>query len=392
MACHHLTVGLFLIVVFKLESCTGFSTFITKRQGIFRHKVSSHLKLSQPEFNEGIPDMAKLGELEFNRLADGTTFYRDKFGSIVPIQPSSDGALRLYRLNKNPKLITFDAGGTLINLKGTIGSFYREALFKHFKYRVRLPNPMEFQQAYEAAFKMSSEQSPCFGIGKGISSYEWWTSVAQETYYIIGRKFGIPKVWIDHVLPGIQDELYNQILRSTLGWELAPDCRLVLDGLQEWRDHNNGPKLAIVTNFDERLPDILKPLDIYRYFDFIITSKEVGVEKPSQQIFDIALTRAGLIDASQAIHVGDNFDSDIVGAIKAGFGPIWINTAEDEDPMKRDPVKYNDALFAEGFRLRNVLDKFGIEYESFEDIQHRGYNNEKNSETDFYYDAISKYE
>ena len=60
------------------------------------------------------------------------------------------------------------------------------------------------------------------------------------------------------------------------------------------------------------------------YLDFVVTSKEVGSNKPEPLIFLAALERAG-VKASEAIYVGDQYDTDVVGARGVGIKPILID-------------------------------------------------------------------
>jgi HAD superfamily hydrolase (TIGR01549 family) len=115
-----------------------------------------------------------------------------------------------------------------------------------------------------------------------------------------------------------------KVFTGTAGWELKRDAEFVLETLKWWQDEAGGPKLGVISNFDERLPTLLDALGISHYFDFILTSRECGMEKPSKQIFDIALTRLGITERNKAVHVGDSFDKDVRGASSAGWGAVLI--------------------------------------------------------------------
>ncbi|MEM7382017.1 MAG: HAD family hydrolase, partial [Bacteroidota bacterium] len=65
-------------------------------------------------------------------------------------------------------------------------------------------------------------------------------------------------------------------------------------------------------------------LGIGDYIDFIVTSEEVGVEKPHPTMFLKALGKLGC-EAEEAIMIGDSWDKDIVGASVLGIDSIWIN-------------------------------------------------------------------
>ncbi|MBA2376407.1 MAG: HAD family hydrolase [Actinomycetota bacterium] len=58
--------------------------------------------------------------------------------------------------------------------------------------------------------------------------------------------------------------------------------------------------------------------------DFMVTSEEVGSPKPERAIFEAALERADC-RASEAVVVGDSWESDILGARNAGIRAVWYN-------------------------------------------------------------------
>jgi len=60
------------------------------------------------------------------------------------------------------------------------------------------------------------------------------------------------------------------------------------------------------------------------YLDFVVTAKEAGASKPEPPIFLLALERAG-VDASEAVYVGDQYDTDVLGARGVGITPILID-------------------------------------------------------------------
>ncbi len=58
--------------------------------------------------------------------------------------------------------------------------------------------------------------------------------------------------------------------------------------------------------------------------DLVVTSKEVGADKPEPPIFLAALERAG-VNAPEAIYVGDQYQTDVLGARGAGIKPVLID-------------------------------------------------------------------
>jgi len=86
----------------------------------------------------------------------------------------------------------------------------------------------------------------------------------------------------------------------------------------------SGVGLGVISNWDESAKPILSQCHILDFFDPLIISKEVGVTKPAESIFRIALEKAG-IDARQCLYVGDNYYDDVVGAAKVGMDAIVVN-------------------------------------------------------------------
>ena len=55
-----------------------------------------------------------------------------------------------------------------------------------------------------------------------------------------------------------------------------------------------------------------------------MSSVDVGAEKPDPAVFLAALSKAN-VEASEAIHVGDQRRSDVVGAQRVGIHPVLLD-------------------------------------------------------------------
>ena len=78
----------------------------------------------------------------------------------------------------------------------------------------------------------------------------------------------------------------------------------------------------------------MKRLGISDYIDFFAISEEVGAAKPDRKIFDVAIERSKF-GAEEAVLIGDSWENDIVGALKAGIRPIWLNRNGRVSPDSR---------------------------------------------------------
>lgn len=66
-------------------------------------------------------------------------------------------------------------------------------------------------------------------------------------------------------------------------------------------------------------------------FDFSVTSIEAGVAKPHQDIFHLAAEKAGH-ELAKILHVGDDWERDVQGAIAAGASAAWVLTEGASKP------------------------------------------------------------
>lgn len=89
---------------------------------------------------------------------------------------------------------------------------------------------------------------------------------------------------------------------------------------------NKGLKLGVVTNgFSPILQNSkIDHAEIRDYFDLIVVSKEIGIEKPDRGIFDYAIDQLSL-KADACIFVGDHLINDIYGSKNAGMTAVWYN-------------------------------------------------------------------
>lgn len=91
---------------------------------------------------------------------------------------------------------------------------------------------------------------------------------------------------------------------------------------------HNKYRLAIISNGFKEVQFIkLKSANILNFFQEIILSDVVGSSKPNTKIFKYALQKTGTLP-QQAIMIGDNWNTDILGAKNASIDQIWYNPAQ----------------------------------------------------------------
>lgn len=88
-----------------------------------------------------------------------------------------------------------------------------------------------------------------------------------------------------------------------------------------------GIKLGVISNAEGTVEQRLHERGLGKYFDVIIDSAVVGIEKPYRGIFDLALERIGA-DAARTVHVGDFYGFDIVGARGVGITGVLMDPSQ----------------------------------------------------------------
>jgi putative hydrolase of the HAD superfamily len=98
---------------------------------------------------------------------------------------------------------------------------------------------------------------------------------------------------------------------------------------------SKGYKVGLITNGKElKQWEKLVRLGMYPFFDDVVTSESVGIEKPDSEIFEIAMERLG-VTAGTSLMVGNNFDADILGACNAGMQSMLINSKLTEKQKEK---------------------------------------------------------
>ena len=204
------------------------------------------------------------------------------------------------------KAVFFDAGGTLVHvdyervrraLRETVGRAPSSEALEHAEYEGRAA--VEAAMAADPALKDGARwQIHFFGA---LSSLAFTADEPQRAG------------------PGIRAE--HQ--RANLWTAVQPGAAAGLRSLR-----SAGLAVGCISNSDGTVEELLQRVGLGDALDFVVDSGVVGVEKPDPAIFALALERAGVAPA-EALHVGDLFAVDVVGARRAGIEPVLL------DPLGR---------------------------------------------------------
>jgi putative hydrolase of the HAD superfamily len=204
------------------------------------------------------------------------------------------------------RAVTLDATGTLMACPA-MGAIYEEVLSRH-----GLPVRAEdVRRTFPVVWKELDCRNPAgrdrFTAFPG-GSRAFWARVVERLCELL--EVGAPS-------PFAAAELYHRFADAR-AWELYPDVVPALEAMR-----GAGLRLAVVSNFDERLSGILAGLGLHDRVDAVVVSSELGVAKPDAAIFRHALGRLG-VQPREAIHVGDHALEDVEGAQGAGMAALHL--------------------------------------------------------------------
>ncbi len=132
--------------------------------------------------------------------------------------------------------------------------------------------------------------------------------------------------------PAVAARVWQRVSAADKRLALFEDALPALDELR-----SAGLMAGIISNIGRDLDFLVDSLGLRDRLDVWVGIADVGVGKPHAPIFEAALVKAGAL-AHEALHVGDQYDSDIVGAAGAGMHPLLLDREGSAQPPPGCPV------------------------------------------------------
>lgn len=220
------------------------------------------------------------------------------------------------------KLLSLDSTGTLLHIAPSVSHHYLTSvqLIKPC-YKDLDPN---FEHHFIKSYTAQNKASPNFGCGKE-GSYCWWSEVVAQTFTLAGISLSCKEFEL------VFDDVYNKFGTQEC-WAVFPEVTSVLEKVKQ-----RGIKCVVVSDFDRRLPSILK--------EFGLFDKD-GLISEVYQSYDEGMTKPGLlsrvldiegVSGAECVHVGDSWRRDVEGARRAGIRPVYVarkGSCEERDGVK----------------------------------------------------------
>lgn len=200
--------------------------------------------------------------------------------------------------------VFFDAVDTLFRIRGSVGGIYAQVARRHGVHA----DPA----ALEGAFRRAMAAAPPLSF-PGAAPAEtarlerlWWRDLVAHSFAGLGEFASFENFFAE----------VFALFATAFPWEVCAGARVVPPLLRR-----AGVRLAVVSDMDSRLEDVLRALGLRDEFEAVVLASRSGTRKHGGSLFTHALAVTGA-RAAAVVHVGDNVHTDIAGAQAAGITPI----------------------------------------------------------------------
>jgi putative hydrolase of the HAD superfamily len=201
--------------------------------------------------------------------------------------------------------ILFDAGATLLYADPPV----KEVYFRAFASDGARATREELGGALEKTWREIRERRLPNRYGGATGERGFWESfVRRARFHLDGG--------------ALSDLCFAELVAHFLrpdSWSVYPDVLPALEALCR-----NGYSLAIVSNWDSTLGNLLDAHGLSSKFSAVLISAVEGSAKPHAEIFHRACSRLGL-RAEEALHVGDSLEEDYEASRTAGLSALLLD-------------------------------------------------------------------
>lgn len=176
---------------------------------------------------------------------------------------------------------------------------------------------------------------------------KYWKWYREEKVTKNELRYGRLKETFDFLKITVSDELIEAMAIEYI--RVLPENNHLFEGAVEILEHLSlSYQMHIITNGFEEVQHLkIEKSGIASYFNHLITSESVGVQKPHPAIFHHAMKMANTTP-QESMMIGDNWEADIMGAHQAGMHVIFCN-------YHQEPVGENIRSITHLLQLKQYL-------------------------------------
>lgn len=209
--------------------------------------------------------------------------------------------------------VFFDATDTLLRLRVAVAETYAQVARRH---GVEVSVASLRQSFSRTSGAVCQDIAPHRTQQQILQSERrWWYEVARGSFAGLATFADFDAVF---------EDLFDTY-REAAAWELLPHAR---DTLATLRDQ--GIACSIISDMDSRLLPLLRAFEIDDFFAGVYLSYSTGYCKPDARLFTAACA-ANHVRPQRAVHIGDSWRKDVLGARGAGLNAVWYRPQGSDD-------------------------------------------------------------
>lgn len=182
-----------------------------------------------------------------------------------------------------------------------------------------------------------------FALGNYFDSFDHFYGLYQPFNQLCWKKYSsglIDKATLNKdrfnypfKMVGMTDEVFVEHFMNTY-FKLVPTKSKLMPGAIEALEYlyKKYPLYIVSNGFTEMQYQKMESGGITHYFKQVFLSDEIGVNKPDKRIFQFVLNAIQL-NPSEVVMIGDNYDTDIVGAKNSGIDQIHLDIYTNGDKI-----------------------------------------------------------
>ncbi|WP_152655325.1 HAD family hydrolase [Oceanobacillus sp. CFH 90083] len=242
------------------------------------------------------------------------------------------------------KMVLFDLDDTLLWDKKSVQDAFTLTCQLAEKESGVSPEELERNVRHRARELYASYSTYTYTKKIGINPFEGlWATFDDNGEEFRKLREIAPKYQETAWLEGLKDtginhpELAKKLAKAFRNYRIESPC-LFEDTLSVLTELGKDYRLALVTNGSPSLQNLKLEIssELPPYFEKIFISGDVGIGKPTPEIFNYVLQELD-IQAEEAIMVGDNLNTDIIGANQIGIDSVWLNRFDAENKSDIQP-------------------------------------------------------
>ena len=225
------------------------------------------------------------------------------------------------------KNVVFDFAGTLADLQPSSATMLCSYIHENYDFTL-------VQEEADKAFSCIDKQ--LFYSSVKITDFENKSKFYQQYNDNILKHLAL-----FDLVDNSKNQLFNYFISQKRHWVLKSDVLPTMEELKK-----RGLQVGIVSNFDSKLFEIVKQLEIHHLIDYLHISQDEGCEKPQLEFYQSFFKRYAL-DPKETLYCGDSYILDFLPAKALGVKGVLL------DPGRNYPQRVEIIR-----KISNILEYF----------------------------------